>query len=515
MTVVADVTASNPEIKHITGLTIIAVDGKHGTRPFVGDIVITGSEISHVGPSIETPVNATRIHGQRKLAIPGLVNAHLHSFEALYKGRYDNLPLELWALFSCPILVRKPLAARLIYLRSMLAGMEALKNGVTTIVDDVIELPSQDMQAIDAVFQAYADLGIRANVSGHMMDRPFVDTLPYLHHYLPRRLADEIYCLPVTTPDMYADFARAVVRRYHDYLDRLRFFVAPSGPQRCTPEMLQQLHELAAEFRCSYHIHVLETKVQAITGHRFYGMTLVEYLNSLGVMSQRCTLAHSIWVNERDIETIAKAGASVVHNPVSNLKLGAGIAPLRRFLDVGINVGLGSDGLSSSDTSRMTDVMKAAALLHNVTEFDYERWPRSSEILFAATMGGARSAAIEHSVGSIEVGKKADLVLYDLESINFSPLNDLANHLVYCENGASIDAVFVNGEIVCSRSKLLRVDEAEILRELRELYPEFLEHHKEVEALNRRFFPYFDNVYKRCCAEHLEHAGFEASGWIL
>ena len=200
---------------------------------------------------------------------------------------------------------------------------------------------------------------------------------------------------------------------------------------------------------------------------------------------------------------MGKARCSVAHNPISNQKLGAGIAPFRELLDAGVNVALGSDGISSSDSPRMLDVMHAAALLHKVTSPNYTSWPTATEILRAATIGGARSAMLQDQTGSIEPGKRADLVIFDTNSINFTPLNDLRNHVVYSENGTSITTVIVNGEIVVQAGKLTRVDETAMLDEFRSYLPEFQKQHAQVEALNREFEPYFAKIHRRCCEQDI------------
>lgn len=502
---------------HIVGANIIAVDAVHGTRPFQGDILIEGSRISHVGTSIPTPDGAQRIDGRNRLVTPGLINAHVHSWEAMFKGRFDNLPLEIWMLYSYPIVGTKALDPRLIYLRSMLVAMESLKNGVTCLVDDIIELPIQGMEAIDAVFDAYDDVGIRGNVSGNVMDRPFIDTIPFSREYLPQDLVDEVLQIPTTSPASYLSFAKGVVKKHQDRSDRLRFLVAPSGPQRCTEELLKSTHDFAREIGSAYHIHVLETKMQAVTGREFYGRTLVRYLDDLGVLSDRATLAHSIWVTDDDIARMAAQGSSAAHNPISNQKLGAGIAPFRKLLDAGVNVALGSDGISSNDTSRILDVMHVAGLLHKVTTPEYSKWPTASEIIYAATMGGARSCLLQNQVGSLEKGKRADLVIFDLETLNFTPQNSLENHLVYCENGSSIDKVLVNGEVVVEKGNLTKVNEKALIQELRARYDAFSQHYRGVEKLNQRFEPYFAAIHRRCCGEEVGLNRYSASDkdWML
>src|ERR1700691_5011703 len=153
----------------IRNATILAMDGAHGSAPFTGDILVQGDRIAAVGQNVPAPDGVQVIDGTHRLVMPGLINGHLHSWEAMFKGPYDNMPLELWMLYSYPILGCTPLDARLIYLRTMLVGMESLKNGVTCVVDDIIELPGQSMEALAAAFEAYDDLGIRANVSGHII----------------------------------------------------------------------------------------------------------------------------------------------------------------------------------------------------------------------------------------------------------------------------------------------------------------------------------------------------------
>jgi guanine deaminase len=241
--------------------------------------------------------------------------------------------------------------------------------------------------------------------------------------------------------------------------------------------------------------------MQAITGREFYGSTLVEYLDRLGVLSDRATLAHGIWLTDSDIARLGEVGASVAHNPISNLKLGSGIARWRDLRNAGVNLGLGSDGLSSNDSARMFDVVKSTALLHKVTHPDHRTWPTADEVLWAATRGGARSVRLEGEVGALEPGRKADFVVLDLRSIQFTPLNDVASHLVYVENGASISDVWVNGRAVVRDGTCLNVDKQAILDELRELAHEYLAGYEKVEQRNRALMPYFDRIYQRCMSE--------------
>src|SRR5690606_25420004 len=190
------------------------------------------------------------------------------------------------------------------------------------------------------------------------------------------------------------DFAKTAYKQFHDPEGRIRFMVAPSAPQRCTDELLQAASELAKEWKVPFHTHIVETKIQGCTGPAMYGKTLVQHMKDLGVLHPGVTIAHSVWVTDQDIALMGEAGVSIVHNVISNQKLGAGIAPVRKLLSAGVNVALGTDGICSNDTARMFDVMKAAGLLHNVSTPDYTRWLNASEVLYAATLAGARSALI-------------------------------------------------------------------------------------------------------------------------
>lgn len=486
----------------IKNATIISMDSKRGAEPFRGDVLIEGDSIKEIGEGLEAP-GVEVIDGRDRLVMPGLVNSHLHSWEALFKGRYDNMPLELWMLYSYPILGLTPLPERLIYLRTMLVGMESLKTGVTCVLDDVLEMPGQSLDALEAVFRAYEELGIRANCSGHIINKYFTETVAYASEVLPQHLIDKVKEVPPPSTESYLEFCREAIARFHDRAGRLRYVIAPSGPQRCTEDLLLGADELSREHSTTYHIHILETKVQAVTGREFYGKTLIRYMHDLGVLNERTTIAHSIWVTDEDIELMAAADASIAHNAISNQKLGAGIAPLRKLLDAGVNVGLGTDGISSNDTPRIFDVMHVAALLHKVTSPDYTKWPNASEILRAATIGGARTAFVHDRTGSLEPGKRADLLVLNMKTLNFTPLNDVRNHVVYCENGTSIEKVIVNGDVVVSNGKLTRVDEEALLEELRGYMPEFQAQHAKVEALNREFEPYFAEIHRRCCAQQI------------
>jgi len=467
------------------------------------DIRVTGSRITEIGANLTPAVGETVVDAAGKLVAPGFVNAHLHSQEALYKGRYDNLPLELWMLYAYPILGALKLPPELVYLRTMLVGLESIRNGVTTVVDDVIEMPFQDRGQLEAVFRAYDDLGLRANVSGHIMNRPFIDTLPFGREMVPAELARRVDDAPLIATKEYLDYSREAFARFHQPNGRLRYMLAPSGPQRCTDDLLAGAADLAREYDTALHIHVVETKMQAETARLMYGQTMAEHLAAVGALDRHTTFAHGVWLTEGDIALLGSTGASVAHNPLANLKLGAGVAPYRMLLEAGVTVGLGSDGLCNG-SARLLDVVRLAALLHNVGTPDYNQWPTTTEILTSATLGGARSTLVDQTTGSIEVGKAADLVIYDLAKIPFTPLNDLRNHLVYSEDGSSIETVIVDGRVVLREGKVQTVDEVALLAEFREQAPAILAKHVNVEHDNAQFHAPVTEIHKWASAQPAE-----------
>lgn len=482
------------------GVTIVAMDDDHGARPFRADLVVEDDHIAEVRERFGVDGSDAFdrvIEANRLVAVPGYVNAHVHSWEGFFKGRYDNLPLELWMLRSYPPVGLEPMPIELIRLRTLLVALESLKNGVTCLLDDVIEMPGQSLESLDAVMSAYEECGIRANCSGHIVNKPFIDTLPFVDEVLPAKLLAELRALPVPTTEQYLEFSREAFRRYHGRSGRLRYVIAPSGPQRCTDDLLVAAHELAAQWDASYHIHVLETRVQAVTAREFYGSTLVEHMQRIGALSDRVTLGHGIWLTPGDIALLADTGASIAHNPVSNLKLDSGVLAWRALRDAQVNVALGTDGASSNDSMRMSDVMKTAALIHKVSSPHFERGPTAEEILFAATRAGARSARLSATTGQIAPGFKADLVFYDRDAIAFTPENDIVRQLVYCENGTSIREVVVDGRTVVREGICLSIDEADLLAEVRAVTPALLRNYEAVEQANLALEPYLREIYER------------------
>ncbi len=484
----------------IRGAYILTFDGSDTVYPD-GDILIEDDRIASIGRSLPVPPGARVIDGRGRLAIPGLINAHMHSDEILFRGLLDNMPLEVWMLYSLPPLDYGPLSPRLMYLRTLLGAIEALQSGTTTVQDDVSEAPSATVEGSEAVLRAYLDAGIRASVACNMTDKAYPDKIPYIADRLPGWAVMQMRATP---PQAAADLLalnEALLRRWHGRDGRIRVALSASAPQRCTNEFIGALDDLSRRWRTPLLTHVLETKVQVIAGREFYGKTIVEHLGDLGILSDRLTIAHGIWLTEADVDLLAAAGTAVAHNPISNLKLGSGLLRLRALRRAGVPVCLGTDGASSNDTLNMFEVMKAAALLHKVASPVNAHWPSAPDVLDMALRGGARSTLLQGQAGALAPGYQADLVLLRLDDPAFVPFHRPPNHLVYCESGRNVDTVFVGGRVVVEQGRVTTVNVPDVYAEVASLMPGFMQMVDRAYAVSRRLEPAVWQVYEHCQRE--------------
>ncbi len=279
------------------GALILTMAGSREVETFVGDLLVDGAMIAEVAADIAPAPDMTIIEARGKLVMPGLVNAHTHSSETFFRGRYQSMPLEIWLLYAYPLLMGPPISPRLLYLRTLLLAMESLRNGVTLLCDDFFDPPTHDLDRLGVVFDAYEHAGIRANVSSAVMDVHPLDALPYARDIVPTRLQGLLDFGPPISAAAYVDYCRSVFA-LHGRAGRLRFMIAPSAPQRCTPELMLACNDLARDRSVSYHTHVLETKTQAVTGPEKFGKSLIRYMHDLGILERHTTIAHSVWVSD-------------------------------------------------------------------------------------------------------------------------------------------------------------------------------------------------------------------------
>lgn len=461
------------------------------------DVVIDGDEIIALGSHLDPDFFGIEkiLSAQDKLIIPGLVNGHLHSHDRFDKGRFDNLPLEVWMGLYNPPITSREWNARECYLRTMLSCIEVIRCGTTTVLDDLHPGFPLAPECVEAVFQAYQDVGLRARVSVAYSDKPYYETIPYLEGLLPERLKQTSGLSPSRVQDMVFELWRSFAQKWKD---RVCFILSPSGPQRCSDGFLKKTWNFSEEFGLPVIVHVLETKVQAVSGQLFYGKSIVEHMHELGLLTPLTALVHAVWLNDNEISLIAKAGSSIIHNPLSNTKLGSGIAPVIEMLEAGINVGLGTDNHNASDTPNMFEAMKLAALLHKGVRWDYKRWVGAKHVFEMATQGSAKCGGMQGRIGKLEVGTKADMVLIDLNQLSFIPPNNLLHQLVFCEHGESVDTVIVDGKVIMEKGQITTVNEPEILEQWTDQAVEIANKISRTEVYGKKLEPYLRQAYLRC-----------------
>jgi len=455
--------------------SILSFDDQNGMKGPM-DVLVVGRKIAVVGPPASTtaPPDTRVIEAGHHVLMPGLINGHFHSSVNHMKGSLPSLPLEIFMLYECPALeVLRP-TPREAYVRTLLAAMEMLRTGVTAVQDDAFFVPFPSPDIIDAVMRAYADCGIRATVAIDQPELPELDKLPFLADLLPAGMRAELAGKPTFGQAQLLDTYRHFIHPWHGHdAGRLSAAVSCSAPQRVSPDYFQALDDLSKTHQLPFYAHMLETKLQRVLAGeqpRFGGRSLVRYTADLGLLSDRMNVIHAIWVDDADLDLIAASDAAIAHNPISNLRLGSCVMPFRRIRDRGIPVCLGSDEAIADDAVNMWGVAKTAGLIHNITDPDPDRWPEATEILDCLIRGGAHAMGRGSSLGAIEVDRLADLTLLNIDTLPFTPLNDLHRQLVYCENGSSVALTMVAGRIIYESRHITTVDEPAIRAEAREIF---------------------------------------------
>jgi 5-methylthioadenosine/S-adenosylhomocysteine deaminase len=477
------------------------------------DILIDNDRIAAVGKDLRRQVAGAAaalqvIDGRTSIVIPGLINAHLHSNEAFEQGMSDNLPLELWRLRTYPPFGVPPLTEEDFYLRALMAGIQSIRSGVTTVQDDLIN-PACTPDGVDGACRAYQELGLRAWVTTSLGDRGLIESHPFLADMLP----DDVRQLigpdrPTPAADQIALFERNHARWNGAAQGRLRINLGPRGPQRATFDLLRRIAATSERYGCAVHMHVLETRTQAVTAQREHGRSWIAVLHELGLLSPRLTINHGIWLTDDDIALLADNHCAVTHNSLSNLKIGSGYCPVRRLLDAGVAVALGTDGLATSDTADLMEALRTAALIHKPRTTEFETWIDAHDVFRLATRGGARSGLMADDLGEIAPGRKADLALLDRTHWGFVPLHDPVAQLAYSVSSEAVRTVIVDGAIVMWDRKLCTVDERAVRERIAQAASKWRRDVKPAAlAAADRLFPVMTKVYREAI-----HA-FETEDW--
>ena len=482
--------------------------------PAIADILIVGGKIAAVragiaqalarneqvpeldGRKVDETIDATD-----KLVMPGFVNAHYHSHDVLLKGVFETIPLELWVLSALPPSYPKRSKAE-IRARVLLGAIECLRSGITT-VQDLATIYPFDKEHLEAMLQAYEDVGIRCVFALQIADVPGVKSIPFWDEVVP---ADQRGLLSgAVEPFKGVDLPTLLRKLYTTHKDRhprITWALGPSSPERCSAGLLESLAELSKSESLPVYTHIYESKAMTLIARQSHakdGGSLINYLERTGMLSPRLTLAHSVWMAQPEIEKLGDAGTNVALNPVGNLKTRSGVAPIRSYMNKRVNIGLGCDNCSCSDAQNMFQSMKMFASLAAITDPDPGP-PTAADAIRSATIGGARTAGIHDKVGALKAGMAADLSIIDLTDPSFVPLNSVARQVVFTEAGRSVETVVVDGRVVVRDRKITTVDERALREEVAELMKELRKDIDAVVSRNARLMPYLMEAHRKTWA---------------
>jgi 5-methylthioadenosine/S-adenosylhomocysteine deaminase len=422
----------------ITGGTILTMDDRD-TIFTDGALAIDGDAIVALGAKAEI-LTACRgretIDVPRSLILPGLVNGHTHAAMTCFRGIADDMELMDWLNnYIFPAEARN-VDPELAYWGSMLACAEMIKSGTTTFSDMYIF----EEETARAAKQA----GMRCLLGEVLFDFPSPNA---------------------KTPAEGLAYTEELIVNWAD--DPLvNIMVEPHALYTCSPELLKKAKELADRYRVPFATHLLENRGEVKQLEEKCGQRATRFLEEIGVLDERFIAFHCVMMDEEDMRRFADHGCKVVHNPESNMKLASGAAPIPAMLRQGIIVGLGTDGCASNNNLDMFQEMDTAAKLGKVALLDPTVMPARS-VLRMATCDGARVLGMGRLIGSLEVGKKADLCIIGMDKPHLTPLYDEYSHLVYSVGGADVDSVLINGKMVMKERRLLTIDEEEAMRRVR------------------------------------------------
>jgi guanine deaminase len=435
-------------------------------RADLADVLIDGDTIREIGPpGLPVPAGAREIDARERLLIPGLVNAHTHGHSSFGKGLGDRWSLEL-QLNAGPWTGggRSPEELRL---SATLNAADLVRKGSTAAYDLLLEFPAPTVEGLAAVQQGYADVGVRCLLAPMMADRLFLQAIPGLLDALPPALRAEAERVRAAPYEESLAALRRLLPQGRTQRDRFDLALAPTIPLHCSDAFLVACRDLARDHDARLHMHLAESKAQAVSGPKVYGgRSLTAHLDTLEFLGPTFTAAHGIWLDDDDIHRLADRGASVAHNPGSNLRLGNGVAPARAMLAAGLTVGVGTDGSSCSDHQNMFEAMRLTSYLSRLHDPEPDTWLGAEQAFRMATEGGAAALGLQAKLGRLAPGFQADVVFLDLTQLSYVPLNDPLQQVVYCEDGSGVDSVMIAGRMVLERGRLTTLDEARLRRDV-------------------------------------------------
>lgn len=427
--------------------TIVTMNDRKEVLPD-HDLLLENGRIASIGPagSIVGAPGTEELSCDGKIIIPGLVSAHSHLSGMFQRGLWDEISFESWSAKTFALDSLAKFSPDEIYLLHCAACLEFIRHGVTTVLDMFSAFPSDALDKVEAACKALLDTGLRG-----IMAYSFRDQSP----------DNKGLTFESTSADEVILSARAAAARVGGLSPRLGFMLAPPAPQRCSDELLVLCGKLAQELGVGVHMHLAETKRHAEIGRAIYGEPIVKHLERLGFLNSDLSVAHSIWLDGEEMSLLGKYDVKVVHNPASNMRLGSGTARVKEMIRSGLCVGLGTDSANAGTLYSIFEQMKLAVLMPRCV-WRPENWVLPEEAFEMATLGGARALLLDQIIGSIEEGKRADLVILHPSS-SLVPMNNLVSQLVLAENGDSVETVFVDGKPLLLERRIQMIDEEDIL----------------------------------------------------
>ena len=450
------------------------------------DLLIEDGCITARGPSLAAPAGVESLDVQGSLVVPGLINAHTHSNQTLEKGLCDALPLDAWMIIASYGGAGAFMGPEELRIGTLMGAAEMLSTGTTTVVDCVRVDESCFADGLDAVMNAYIEVGMRASVAAQYTDLDFFSSLPL--ELIEG--GEELLRPPRAAPAEVLERIDAFLDRWLQRHPRVTPMLGPSSLPRCSIELFKASIDLAQRRGTRLQTHLLSARSQVSFAQARYGGSTVDYLDRLGCLEDWASFAHAIWLDDREVARLASSPAAAVHNPVSNLKLGAGLAPAPELWRRGGRVALGADGASSNDSQNMWETVKMAALLHRIA-LDPADWPGASDVLGMCWQGGA--AVTGQNLGQLEIGALGDVAVLGWGRLLPGPPEQVRQQLVYSELGASVRWVIVDGDIVVRDgviqtidTDLVQAEAAEIAERIWSTLPARLERFDEAAGVLRR-----------------------------
>jgi 5-methylthioadenosine/S-adenosylhomocysteine deaminase len=383
------------------------------------------------------------VEAKNKVIMPGLVNTHTHLFQVLMRSLGDDMTLfDWWAKIVAPLSIR--LRGEHCYYAALVGSLELLKSGCTCTVDNHYALPVPGL--VDRCISAFVDVGIRAVEAVGTMDAE----RPYFQ--VPSELK-------MDTDDAIDENVRLIRKWNGEANGRIKIWFGTDSPATCSDELLQRAHDLSNQYNVGMCCHLHETKDEVVNWKKETGLSPIQYYDkTIRFLDSNLLAVHCVWLDEEDIRVLARRQVKVSHNPVSNMYLASGIAPVPSLLRSGVVVSLGVDGPASNNNQDMFEVIKTTALIHKAVSHDPTAIV-AQKVIDMATIDGAKSLCMDKEIGSLEQGKKADIILVNLTDVNMVPLNNLVSQLVYCAKSHNVETVIVDGRLIMQDRIVKTVDE--------------------------------------------------------